>query len=62
MQIMNCESHTTFFFFQDFAATKINYPDAKTGNPPGLFMGLNTISPVKHPEPIQDVQPGGNLH
>ena len=33
-----------FFFFppQDFAATKINYPVSKTGNPPVLFMGLNT--------------------
>ena len=31
-----------FFFFKDFAATKINYPVSKTGNPPVLFMGLNT--------------------
>lgn len=28
----------------------------------GGGMGLNTVSPTKHPEPIQDVQPGGNLH
>lgn len=28
----------------------------------GGGMGLNTVSPAKHPEPIQDVQPGGNLH
>ena len=40
------QSHTEkgifFFFPQDFAATEINYPGTKTGNPPGLFMGLNT--------------------